>query len=49
MTDPVHKMLDSADLAPATKRAYLTDSGEHSRSGATREAGRGCQPIPTRS
>jgi hypothetical protein len=25
MTDPVHKLLDSADLEPATERAYLTD------------------------
>jgi hypothetical protein len=25
MTDPLHKLLDGADLAPATQRAYLTD------------------------
>ena len=23
--DPLHKLLDGADLAPATRRAYLTD------------------------
>ena len=23
--DPLHKLLDGADLAPATERAYLTD------------------------
>jgi hypothetical protein len=44
MTDPVHKLLDSADLEPATERAYLTD-GERSRPGATSEDGRRCQPI----